>query len=852
MSLGRKSYNAINKVKNIGAKRPSESKVLPSTYKVCNTRTFDSDYTLNVLEGDLPSDLNGSMYITQCLGVPDAFMVGDTNLVKMDFSHNQVLMKNRLAWTPSALARQALKGKKHRFDYFGLMYLSPGLGLFSYTEGMYLLPDGRLSITSDVDRPWIIDNETLRVTGPIGRRDEWIPMMKDQAGDVMGTLFSGYSNSHVMYPDVETNETFFVSYQYKQADGSHPVKLMRWDGYGDFDSYFVIDENGDSIEIKQSIHELVFTKDYILLADTAFIAGTEMLTPWKNAPLPYEKTVVYIVNRNDMQETDKVVARRVEVDEPCIHLISEYDNPEDMITLYMLHTPATNTAEILKPYDRTIEGKLFHQSEVGYGTLPVLDLSSVGKHKVDMKTGTVVSSDYIRDEKFTWGPYLYTYMDRQVKHFNKQDLFIMFKGFDRNILPSRIFKAYKDIDNRYVPVNNLLDNSIKNNNSIVKIDHDSFTATDYYEMPDKVLLYTISCMKSSDKGYVLAGVCTDQMTEASSGHEYWVFDGDDLCSGPICKLGHKALCNSTIFHTIFISDEDKAVLDRKEKSYHIPLEKDYPLEEVNKWGPEVSSVFTEIIYPYYQGHTPYHIREFSLSRENKVVDTEGIIGEKFVNNPSEVVEEMMDETRILLSTTGWNCEYDRDGLIVESKPIHGDLEPSGVNITRSRKVLNASAKETFDMLTSPEGYAVIDPISKEDDHKEPPLEVFEWKNKGRLEAAVATTNLPMMPESEFVVLNAIDYDHLIFASKSILHSKIKGSSKYGPCPSDASKERALNTFAIVVKEVDDETCLVECINYADMGGKSAPFMNNFVNKKMFFPPLYKRIQKKMDEMKSGR
>jgi hypothetical protein len=37
-----------------------------------------------------------------------------------------------------------------------------------------------------------------------------------------------------------------------------------------------------------------------------------------------------------------------------------------------------------------------------------------------------------------------------------------------------------------------------------------------------------------------------------------------------------------------------------------------------------------------------------------------------------------------------------------------------------------------------------------------------------------------------------------------------------------------------------------------MGGKSAPFMNNFVNKKMFFPPLYKRIQKKMDEMKSGR
>ena len=47
----------------------------------------------------------------------------------------------------------------YRFDYFGLMYLSPGLGMFSYTEGMYLLPDGRIAVTSDVDRPWVIERE---------------------------------------------------------------------------------------------------------------------------------------------------------------------------------------------------------------------------------------------------------------------------------------------------------------------------------------------------------------------------------------------------------------------------------------------------------------------------------------------------------------------------------------------------------------------------------------------------------------------------------------------------------------------------------------------------------------------
>jgi len=210
------------------------------------------------------------------------------------------------------------------------MYLSPGLGMFSYTEGMYLLPDGRIGVTSDVDRPWVIERDSLRAVTPVGRRDEWIPMMSGSAGEVMGSLFAGYSNSHVVYTDPETNEAFLVSYQYRQPTGEHPVRLMRWDGYSNFENWLVVDEHGNEIEIKQSIHELVFTRDYILLADTAFVAGTEMLTPWVNAPLPNEKTVLYLVDRREMKPGVKTAtAKRVEVDEPCIHLIPEYENPGD-------------------------------------------------------------------------------------------------------------------------------------------------------------------------------------------------------------------------------------------------------------------------------------------------------------------------------------------------------------------------------------------------------------------------------------------------------------------------------------------------------------------------------------------
>ena len=59
-------------------------------------------------------------------------------------------------------------------------------------------------------------------------------------------------------------------------------------------------------------------------------------------------------------------------------------------------------------------------------------------------------------------------------------------------------------------------------------------------------------------------------------------------------------------------------------------------------------------------------------------------------------------------------------------------------------------------------------------------------------------------------------------------------------------ERALNTFAIKVEQIDDESCRVLSINYADMVGKTSGAMNNFVNTKVFFKLLYKRIGKALN------
>ncbi|MFI3202307.1 MAG: carotenoid oxygenase family protein [Eubacteriales bacterium] len=862
MGMGRSIHGKVKSVQFRFVKRHTVSNVIPDTYQVCNTNTIDSNMTLHILSGELPKNVDGNLYICQCLGTPGAFMVGDTNLVKMNFTKERVTLKNRLMWNPVAIARMALRETKYRFDYFGLMFLSPGVGMFSYTEGMYLLPDGRLGITSDVDRPWIVDREQLRVETPLGSREEWLPMMSGSAAEIMGSLFAGYSNSHAVYTDTETNELFLVNYQYEAVNKEHPCQLMKWDGKNRLEKWYVVDENGVNIKIVQSIHELIFTRDYILLADTSFVAGMEMLTPWQNAPLPNKDTIVYIVDRRQMLEgVEKVPSKKVTIKEACIHLIAEYENPNDCITVYMLHTPATNTAEIMKDYDTDLDGVLFPKHLVGYGTLPVLDLSSVGKHVINMRQGIAENSWYITDEQYCWGPYMYTYMGRQTCKFQEQDLYIMFKGFSKEMLPKRIYHAYKDVENRRCPLDTMVGGKgLQCNNSIARINKERFEIVDAYTFPDKVLLYTISCLESTTPnhaGYVIAGVVQDVCeNEQSSGHEYWLFQADALEQGPVCTLGNTQLNNSVLFHTVYINSQLEKELDQKKITYKVPIQRDYPKEEVEVWGLEMVKAFEEFIYPYNQKEQTVQrekaektLREFATKRIPLHAGSEHLIGEVTVNDAPKKAQKMIEEANRMFATTGWKVESKQKGLLVESKPVSGVLASANICVVRASGVVEAEAKEFFAYMVSPKGYAVIDPVSDPDDHEKEPLQVYEWRENCRLEAAVATTKISGMKPADFVVLNAIDSDEMMFASKSILHDRMPGGSKYSRAGSPINgRERALNTFVIKVVPIDQRSCQVLCINYADMMGNTSSRLNNFINKKAFFKPLYSRMHKAAREI----
>ncbi len=59
MGMGRSVHRRFKDVQCHFKKRSVTSPIIPDAYNVCNSTTIDSDLTLNLLEGEVPVDLDG-------------------------------------------------------------------------------------------------------------------------------------------------------------------------------------------------------------------------------------------------------------------------------------------------------------------------------------------------------------------------------------------------------------------------------------------------------------------------------------------------------------------------------------------------------------------------------------------------------------------------------------------------------------------------------------------------------------------------------------------------------------------------------------------------------------------------
>ena len=187
------------------------------------------------------------------------------------------------------------------------------------------------------------------------------------------------------------------------------------------------------------------------------------------------------------------------------------------------------------------------------------------------------------------------------------------------------------------------------------------------------------------------------------------------------------------------------------------------------------------------------------------------------------------------SGSEWSSDINSTSLLVESKPVLIDEKKINLPLQRAVAMVNCtSAKDLFTFMITPEGFAVIDPFSNKEDFYAAPLASYSWGRRGTLqiERTIVPLGFPLTPR-EFVVLNVKETKTMTFVSKSIIY----------PTPTTKGPLiRAFNSFALKISNSQiQHMCKMEMINIAT-GMIPYDGLAHFINAKMFFPQMIKRLE----------
>lgn len=204
----------------------------------------------------------------------------------------------------------------------------------------------RLLVTYDAGRPWEIDLETLDLVTPVGWSEEWQaealrfqpfatvfstahPVWDQQTSEFFSVNYGkGLEQLAGMLPMVAREMEIAKEVKYRAKcllddlnpggqiervfsdfstwlgrtqtnlsmmlpDALHGILpesftfLLRWDGKANFTRWLLVDEKGAKMVIPETVHQMVATRDYIVLMDTSFKVGLGQVfsNPFRSSPL---------------------------------------------------------------------------------------------------------------------------------------------------------------------------------------------------------------------------------------------------------------------------------------------------------------------------------------------------------------------------------------------------------------------------------------------------------------------------------------------------------------------------------------------------------------------------------------
>jgi carotenoid cleavage dioxygenase-like enzyme len=601
---------------------------------------------LNIVWGELPKDLQGHVFIVAPVGSIESggipfkdgtpILNGDGMIYRFDFNEpGKVRVNAKIVKPPCYYADLATQTEQQYQKYkFG----NHGLGRFSICLGLRnelntaLLPmqfsgeNARLLVCWDGGRPYEIDTETLEVVTPVGSNKEWQP----EAETPLNFVFNPVMSTAHPYFDAKKNQMFSVNFGKslgilgKIVGLKDFVYLIRWDGKGDLERWKVVLEDGSPVKLQQTMHQITVTDKYVILMETAFLFGVGQMI---NNPFPKRQcldkllrvlltgsqspnTVVYIISRADLTAGQypaqggpevTVKARKLVIPREAIHLLADYENPDNQITLHMGHVCAWEGSEWTHVNDRFAENPSEQIPSRVHGMISEeTDISYIGRYVIDGETGTMIRDRVIKDWTATWGISFFTYRvnpDTGMMPDRFDNIYWTSLGLWNELLTEFLFKLTKNYAYRTVSPENLLifaDEGVAPCLFRVNISDETIAIADCYQLPEGYTINSpqfVPCGAAEDnstKGYIVSTVLGPNTKEV------WIFDGENLAIGPVCKLSHPSLDFGFTIHTAWLPK-----IAKRTASYNIPVKQDYqPL--VDRKSRQIREMFDKYVYPHFQ------------------------------------------------------------------------------------------------------------------------------------------------------------------------------------------------------------------------------------------------------------
>ena len=557
----------------------------PRGYMKATDRNLDLD--LELVEGEIPAGIKGHVFTMESAPTKEKvnLAAGRGMICRFNLSEEKISLTRRKLNTPSAKAFDYFQTGRQRFKKFGLAYLSNRLGPANFCNTAFTkLADGRLAISYDGGRPFEIDPISLDVVTPIGARTEWRSALPKIAG-IISTSWTFDLNRATAHPFYDQNTAEFFSVNFDTTlntglgnFGASFLDLVVWNLDGKLRKHRILDKNGRRIVIKEAVHSICVTKNFILIFDTPFALEVEQLLGGNVTRPPAFQTPCYIIERRQLKKNGNTLrAATVTLTKEWEHVFALYDDDGQNLRFMGASSPATDFSESLTEGDRYRDGSKV-PSDLHGMIAGALDEGEYGVFDVSVKGTNAELQEFTEVSALDrgWLIALPSLKEDTAGKLDASESYWTSFGYQPELISQRVFNSLKDYPHRKVATRDLPEAPTPS--ALQRVDVESASVVDSYDAPLGWILTSPLYIPSKNlsgehaNAHVLVIANSNPTDNVSTGCEIWIFEANNLSAGPVCRLTHPELILGFSLHSCYL---EKLMTNQATQNYRTSFANDY-------------------------------------------------------------------------------------------------------------------------------------------------------------------------------------------------------------------------------------------------------------------------------------